>query len=89
MYSRIEIKDNFFKLLVSKPERYPIWIRCTDIQEGVFLLPRYLDDKLRKDLMITLNKICDVLSGRENIKVLKYKKYESIYKSIENQLGGI
>ena len=87
MYSRIEIEANCFNLLVSN-SKYPTWIKCTNIQDYSFLIPRYLENKLRKDLMITLNKICDVLNGKENMKVLNYKKYESIYKTIDKYIGG-
>ena len=86
MYSKIEIEDNRFSLLISN-SKYPIWVKCLNISNEEFFITRYLDDKLKEDVIKTLNKICKILSGKESIRLLKYKKYNFIYKSIEDKLN--
>lgn len=87
MYQQFKmITQNSFQITVWDNPRYPTVITCIDIRANKFNIPNYLKDKTQKDTYITLNKICDVINGKLDIKSICYKKYEDIVQDVKREV---
>ena len=87
MYQQFKMIDsNSFKITVWDNPRYPTVIKCDDIVNKTFTIPKYLKESTQKDIRITINKICDVLNKKCDSDVLWYKKYENIIHDVRREI---
>lgn len=91
-YDFKRLNDNQFEVIYvkSKYNNAKIKVRCVGIKNRNVIIPYYVCySKIKSDIQSGIRKIYQVLDGMNDIKTLKYKKYENVYENIKNETGGL
>ncbi|HNQ20184.1 MAG TPA: hypothetical protein PKI46_03875, partial [Bacteroidales bacterium] len=79
--------DNQFEVIY-KYDNTKILILCSNIRCRNADIPFYVcNSQIKSDIRSGVIKICQVLDGMYDIKILEYKKYEMIYENVKREVS--
>ena len=89
MFSNFKrINSNEFEVVYSNKKYKNLTIRCSSIWNRMANVPYFIcDNQVKNDIRTGIIKICQVLDGMYEIKILEYKKYSNIINEIRMELG--
>ncbi len=87
-YDFKRLNDNQFEVTYTNLKYKNITILCSNIRCRNADMPFYVcNSQIKSDIRSGVIKICQVLDGMYDLKILEYKKYEMIYEDVKKEIG--